>query len=46
MADTGENQGNDFKAHAETFKGFTSLMTWGTIGSALVGALVVFLIAQ
>ena len=46
MAETGDNQGSDFKAHAETFSGFTKLMTWGTIGSALVGALVVFLIAK
>lgn len=46
MADAGNNPGDDFKAHAETFKGFTALMTWGTIGSALIGGLVVFLIAQ
>ncbi|MEZ0243899.1 MAG: aa3-type cytochrome c oxidase subunit IV [Sphingomonas sp.] len=46
MAETGENQGNDYKAHAETFSGFTALMTWGTIGSFAIGAFVVFLIAQ
>ena len=43
MADTGDG---DLKAHQETFAGFTALMTWGTIGSFLIGGLVVFLIAQ
>ncbi len=28
-----------------TFKGFVSLMTWGTLGSAIVGFLVILLIA-
>lgn len=37
---------DDYKAHAETYKGFSSLMLWGTVGSFAVGALVVFLIAQ
>ena len=46
MAETGNNPGDDYKAHAETFTGFTALMTWGTIGSFAIGAFVVFLIAQ
>jgi len=29
-----------------TFKGFVSLMTWGTIGSAIVGFLVILLISK
>jgi hypothetical protein len=28
-----------------TFKGFVSLMTWGTIGSAIAGAIVILLIS-
>ena len=43
MAETGDG---DLKAHQETFSGFTALMTWGTIGSFLIGGFVVFLIAQ
>lgn len=43
MAGTGDG---DLKAHEETFKGFTALMTWGTVGSFLIGGFVVFLIAQ
>jgi len=46
MADTGNKPVDDYKAHAETFSGFTALMTWGTVGSFLIGALVVFLIAK
>jgi hypothetical protein len=45
MADTGEN-GTELQAHAETWQGFTALMKWGTVASALVAALVVFLIAS
>lgn len=46
MAEASDKPVDDFKAHSETFTGFTKLMTWGTIGSALIGAFVVFLIAQ
>ena len=46
MADTGKTPGDDYKAHAETFKGFSTLMLWGTVGSALIGGFVVFLISQ
>jgi hypothetical protein len=43
MADTGDG---DLKAHQDTFKGFTAMMTWGTLGCFLIGGFVVFLIAQ
>ncbi|MBO9670083.1 MAG: aa3-type cytochrome c oxidase subunit IV [Sphingobium sp.] len=33
-------------AARSTFKGFVSLMTWGTIGSAIVGFLVILLISK
>jgi hypothetical protein len=45
MADTGENS-SEVQTHAETYSGFTKLMLWGTIGSAAVGAFVVFMIAS
>lgn len=37
--------GNDMKAASESYGGFVSLIKWGTIGTALVTAFVVFLIA-
>ncbi len=43
MADKGAPM--DYKAHNSTYSGFTVLLKWGTIASALVGLLVVFLIA-
>ena len=45
MAETGDT-GADFSAHEQTWTGFKTMMLWGTIGCALVGALVVFLIAS
>jgi hypothetical protein len=35
----------DYKAHNNTYSGFITLLKVGTIASALVGLLVVFLIA-
>ena len=35
----------DYKAHNATYSGFMTLLKVGTIASALVGLLVVFLIA-
>lgn len=37
---------SDFKAHSETYAGFTAMMKWGTIASFLVGAVVVLLISN
>jgi Bacterial aa3 type cytochrome c oxidase subunit IV len=37
--------GNDMKSHSSTYSGFIGLFKWGTIASALVTALVVYLIA-
>ncbi|MES2986796.1 MAG: aa3-type cytochrome c oxidase subunit IV [Pseudomonadota bacterium] len=45
MADTGDN-GMDYPAHQNTWGGFTAMMKWGTVACALIGALVVFLIAS
>ncbi len=45
MAESGETQGADFQAHAQTWEGFKAMMVWGTVGAFLIGALVVFLIA-
>ena len=45
MADTGDH-GMDYPAHEQTWGGFTAMMKWGTVGCALVAALVVFLIAS
>jgi Bacterial aa3 type cytochrome c oxidase subunit IV len=36
----------DMQAHSETYAGVINMIKWGTIGSMLVGALVVFLIAS
>jgi len=41
MADNG-----DTRAHENTYKGFLALMKWGTLGSAIVAAFVVFLISK
>lgn len=37
--------GNDMRAARDTYEGFTVLVKWGTIATALVAAFVVFLIA-
>jgi hypothetical protein len=37
--------GNDMKAAKETYGGFTALIKWGTIISAVTAAIVVLLIA-
>ena len=34
----------DFRAHENTYALFTTMMKWGTIAAALVGALVVWII--
>ncbi|MBB4838170.1 MULTISPECIES: aa3-type cytochrome c oxidase subunit IV [Sphingomonas] len=44
MADTGDNAAQ-LKAHEQTWNGFKAMMTWGTVGVALIAALVVFLIS-
>lgn len=38
--------GNDMDNSNETYSGFTSLIKWGTIGAAVVTAIVVILIAS
>lgn len=45
MADNHDNHAAHLEAHQQTWAGFKSMMVWGTVLSALVGALVVFLIA-
>ncbi|WP_213981617.1 aa3-type cytochrome c oxidase subunit IV [Sphingomonas sp. dw_22] len=45
MAETGDNS-TEFQAHERTWRGFTAMMTWGTVAVALIAALVVFLIAS
>jgi hypothetical protein len=45
MADTGDSS-SQLKAHEQTWTGFVAMMKWGTVASALVAALVVFLIAS
>ncbi|NML07898.1 aa3-type cytochrome c oxidase subunit IV [Sphingomonas sp. G-3-2-10] len=45
MADD-NNATHEIKQHAQTFAGFVSMMTWGTVACFAVGALVVFLIAK
>ncbi|MET0309182.1 MAG: aa3-type cytochrome c oxidase subunit IV [Sphingomonas sp.] len=45
MADTGD-KGAEIKAHEQTWQGFTAMMTWGTVGVAIIAAFVVFLIAS
>ena len=47
MADNTDNQvTHEIAQHEQTWAGFKVMMYWGTIGCALVGALVVFLIAK
>jgi hypothetical protein len=38
-------QNGDLKAHEQTYSGFTALLKWGTVASAIVAIIVVFLIA-
>lgn len=38
--------GNDMKAHEATFAGFTGLVKWGSIVTALVTAFVIFMISK
>jgi hypothetical protein len=38
--------GNDMRAANETYAGFTALVKWGTIATAIIAAGVVFLIAS
>ena len=38
-------QDGDLKAHRQTYSGFTSLLKWGTVATAIVTIVVVFLIA-
>ena len=45
MADTGETQAHEVKAHEQTWGGFKAMMTWGTVAAFAIGAFVVFLIA-
>lgn len=37
--------GNDMKAHSATYIGFLGLVKWGTVLTAMVAVLVVYLIA-
>jgi len=47
MAENGDNQfTHEVAPHEATWAAFKVVMYWGTIGCALVGALVVFLIAS
>lgn len=41
---TSNNHG-DMRAHQETYSGVMSLLKWGTVASAIVAAIVIFLIA-
>ncbi|UZK64970.1 aa3-type cytochrome c oxidase subunit IV [Sphingomonas sp. M1-B02] len=45
MADLGEDNAN-LQAHEQTWAGFTAMMKWGTVATALVAAFVVFLLAS
>lgn len=36
----------DMKAHRETYEGVMSLLKWGTVACALVGMVVILLIAS
>lgn len=36
----------DLKAHEKTYTGFTALLKWGTVASAVVALIVIFLIAN
>ncbi|MDF2383166.1 aa3-type cytochrome c oxidase subunit IV [Nostoc ellipsosporum NOK] len=44
MVDTIDSA-EQLKAHEQTWNGFKAMMFWGTIGVALIAALVVFLIS-
>ena len=41
MADTG-----DIKAHERTYGGFLGMLKWGAVASALLVALVIYLLAR
>lgn len=45
MTEIGDT-GSEIQQHEQTWNGFTAMMKWGTVGVALVAALVVFLIAS
>lgn len=45
MAEAGDSS-TEVQAHAESYKGFTKLMLWGTVVSFAIGAFVVFMIAS
>jgi hypothetical protein len=45
MAANGEAP-QDMTAHVATYSGFITLLKWGTAASALVGVVVIFLIAS
>ena len=46
MADTRDDSAELQQQHAQTWQGFTAMMTWGTVAVAIVAAGVVFLIAS
>lgn len=49
MADTADNHDvvpHETEQHEQTWAGFKTMMFWSTIGCALVGALVIFLISK
>jgi hypothetical protein len=41
-----EGDAKDFKAHEGTYAGFIGLMKWGTVIAALIGLLVIYVIAN
>ena len=41
---TNNNHG-DMRAHQETYSGVMGMLKWGTVASAIVAAIVIFLIA-
>lgn len=45
-ANAGKELGKELRAHENTYEFFTGLMKWGTILSFLLGAIVVFIIAN
>lgn len=50
MADSADTHANDviheIEQHEQTWAGFKAMMFYGTIGCALIGAFVVFLISS
>ena len=38
--------GNDMKAHESTFSGFTGMVKWGSIVTALIAAFVIYNISN